>query len=928
MKKFFLTLTGLFFLFNVSAISQPRGVRGFIYDFHEQKPLPSAHVILSTIPLNDFPFYTTTNDKGYFEFRRVPPGKYLIEVTFLGFEKFIDTFQVTWSGKNFDTIYLKQSFINLKEIYVTDKIPPVEQKGDTLEFNAAAFKTSPNATLEDLILKLPGVEREENVIKIQGEEVKRILVDGRRFFGNDPEIVLRNLPADIVERLQLFDKRSEQAELTGFDDEQTEKTFNVITRVEKRKGLFGKFYGGYGSTNRFNTGINFNSFDANERISVLGIANNVNQAGFTGEDLFSAEQFTGIFGRRGQRGRGGRNERNPLLNIPINLNEGNNNVYAGGINYSNVLINSLDLTGSYFANELDNRNNTNSFRKYISELSELDSYSEKISSNGKNYNHRINVFAEYRPDSNNIFRIEPTIQFTDNKNHTASSSENYLTNLQLLNSNYFERDNQISNLDISNSLVYTHRFNPTGRTLSLSLNTSYGNRSSEYDLFTVNNSKNEIGDVIDSLKQSSDYKNIFFTSSISLVFTERIGEHSLLRLRFNPIFTTEERKRNAYNSESSSTGLILYDSLLSNYFDVQNRALRGSISYRYRSENFNFSFDLMLQNHLRKGIQKFPQSFETRNSFNAVLPSFELNYQLSEFERLRINYETRAQIPSINQLQNTIDFSNPNFLRTGNPELNKVISNSLRFRYFITNPQEGRFNAYTGNINYSIDNISNNTIVFTRDTILQQDLIVTKGTQLSYPVNVGNALSISLNAVNSFRIKLLKSNISFSTGISFNNSPSLINGRKNITRQYGVSESISLSSNDPELDYRISYTPGFTYSENSLNKKITRIITQRFNINLRAMIIENLYFGTRLDYHYNSNTPDEEDKSFIICNLGLSYLFLPAKAAEIKFEVIDLLNQRKSTNRIIANDYFEDRTTQKLERFFILTFTYNLRMFR
>lgn len=205
MRKIY-TITYLLIISNF-CFSQMRGVRGFVYDSTENKPLPYAHIVLSSIPLNNFPHYTTTNEKGYFEFKRIEPGKYSLEITFIGYEKYIDTIQIGWGGKNLDTIYLKQSFIKIGDVYVTGKIPQVEQKGDTLEFNAAAFQVSPNASLEDLVLKLPGVEKEENVIKVQGEEVKRVLVDGRRFFGNDPEIAMKNLPADIVEKIQLFDKK-------------------------------------------------------------------------------------------------------------------------------------------------------------------------------------------------------------------------------------------------------------------------------------------------------------------------------------------------------------------------------------------------------------------------------------------------------------------------------------------------------------------------------------------------------------------------------------------------------------------------------------------------------------------------------------------------------------------------------------------------
>ena len=925
MRKF---VTVILCLINFYSFLYPqgRGVRGFVFDSTSNSPLAYAHVTLSSIPLIDFPFYTTTNDKGYFEFRRINPGKYVIEITFLGFEKYIDTLQISWGGKNLDTIFLKQSYVSLKEVVVRDKVPQVEQKGDTIVFNASAFRTAPNSTLEDLVLKFPGVEKEENVIKVQGEEVKRVLVDGRRFFGDDPNIALKNLPAEIVEQVQLFDKKSEQAELTGFQDDQTEKAFNVITRVDKRKGYFGRMFGGYGTKDRFNSGANLNSFNNEEKISLLGMANNINLSSFSVLDLSSSEQFSSPQRGRGFRGRGGQ-QSNPLLNIPINAGSGNNDIYAAGINYSNVFQNKLELSGSYFFNKVKNLNNSRTFRKYISELSGLDNFSEMTSTTGNNFDHRINIFFDYRIDSSNTIRIRPDLQFTSNSIKTFSLSENYLINNIFLNSNSFHRSNNSKNYNLSNEFVFSHRFPVQGRTISIGLNTSYTQQNFDYDLFSITEKLDNSILASDSLNQISNYINKRFSNSIRLIYTEPLGTNSYLRLRFIPFYFIETRVRDNYEISDFSSTRIEYDSLLSNSFRNENLAWRGSISYRYFDEKFRLEFDLMYQHHIRKGIQKFPLNFENTYRFNAILPSFEITYRFSEFKNLRAEYSTRAQIPSIAQLQNTIDFSNPQFLRTGNPNLNKVLVNELRVRYFITNPVAGSFNAYTLNINYSIDNIGNNVIQITRDTILFGNVYVNRGTQFSYPVNVGNAFSVNTGFLYSFKIETISSNLAFSTDLSYSRSPNLINGKENITQQIFFNENISLSSNRTEFDYRINYSPGFTYSHNSLNKNISKYLTHRIGLNFRGNIYDELFLSTQLNYFYNPRSASNE-KSSTIWNVGTGYRFLSDKRAEIKFEVIDVLNQRKQLVRLIREDYYEDRYTQLLDRFFILTFTYNLRAFR
>lgn len=899
-------------------------MRGYVFDFTDKKPLSYAHIVLTNIKISEFPHYTTTNDKGYFEFRFIQPGKYLMEITFLGYEKYIDTIEINWSGKNLDTIYLKQSAIQLKEVVVSETVPQVEQKGDTLEFNAAAFKTAPNSTLEDLVLKFPGVEKDENnVIKVQGEEVQRVLVDGRRFFGDDPNIALRNLPAEIVEKVQLFDKKSDEAELTGFEDDQTVKAFNVITKVDKRKGYFGRFYGGYGSTERFNSGVNFNSFNLDERISLLGIANNINQSGFMTEDLSSSDNFS-IRGRGG-RGRGRRSQQNPLLNIPINAGAGNNSIYASGINYSNIFDTQSELNGSYFYNRVDNANVTGTFRKYLSEFSGLDRFNEQLNSNGKNQNHRFNLWFNYRIDSLNILRLQPNIQYSTNRINTSSFSENYLLNQQLLNSNSFNRHNSVNDYDISNDLIYSHRLAKPGRIFTVSLNTGLSKRISRYDLYSLNVSNSDSLQIIDSLLQNSNYTNNQKNLIIGIAYTEPLTENSFIRFRINPYFMEEKRTRDTY--ENPSSPIQIFDSLNSNAFENRNTAFRSSISYRYNDDNLRIEADLMYQHHIREGEQIFPEKFSTRKKFNVLLPDFEINYRFDEFKRLRFDFSTRAQIPSITQLQNTIDYSNPLFLRKGNPDLNRILNNEFRVRFFSTNPEKGSFFAVNMNLNYSIDNISNNVIVFTRDTVIFNNYYISKGTQLSYPVNIGNAIRFSTNLLKSFKIPFLRSNLSLSTDLRYSKIPGLINGKENTNYQYGITETFSISSYNPDFDYRINYSPSFTYSQNTLNGNISRILIHRLGSSFRMNFLENFYFGSSFNYYSNPDAPDRNQKHNLLLNISLAYRFLKNNTGEIKLEVIDLLNQRKNLSRIISEDYYEDRSTQQIERFIILTVIYNLRSF-
>lgn len=910
------------------ARSQPRGLLGIVVDSSSNKPLVSAHIILAPIDVVDFPHYTTTNEKGTFELRGIQPGRYTLEITYLGYQKYIDTIQIRWGRTNLDTIRLSQSFVTLKEVTVQEKIVPVEQVGDTLQFNAAAFKVAPNATLEELVLKFPGVEKEDNVIKVQGEEVKKVLVDGRRFFTEDPNVALRTLPAEIVEKVQLFDKKSEEAELTGFEDDQTVKAFNVLTRVDKRQGNFGRAGAGYGTNTRYVSGLSYNQFSASQRLSILGMSNNINESSFTLQDITESNAFEPGRGRGRQGFRsGGGNQNQSPLNLNINLGDGNNKLYAGGLNYSYRIINKADLNGSYIFSQIKNFSDSRIKREYISELSGLSNYSENNFSNRINSNHVINFAVDYFLDSSNIIRIKPNLEFNINSSYANSTSENFLVDNSLLNSNKYLRNNELNAYSISNQIIYSYRFPLKGRTLTFVLNTDASKSKNEYDInseyFTFDANQELL---IDTTIQTSNYRNNSLGVSTTITYTEPLSERGLIRLRITPSFSKETRDRENVINDAINQNLMIYDTLNSNSFENQNSNYRSSISYQYNGDNYRLEADLMFQYHMRLSKQKFPIENSFRNNFLVILPSFEFSYRITDVKHLRIEYNTRPNIPSISQLQNTIDFSNPLFLRTGNPNLNKAINNNFRIRYFISNPEKGTFTALHVNSSYIIDNIRTNTLILQRDTIIQSNLIK-RGTQLSYPVNVGNSFSSSINLTYSFKVALLKSNISFNSIVGYVSNPGLINGRKNITNQLNIAPTLGLSSYQPELDYRFSYSPNFTYTMNTLNKNETQVLTHRLNFITRIIFLERWFLGTNLTYFYNPQVAEETNKKNVLMNLSVGIRILPQSRGEIKLEIYDLFNQKNRIRRIVLEDYIEDRNVLTLQRFFLLSFTYNFRKF-
>ncbi|NJN78712.1 MAG: carboxypeptidase regulatory-like domain-containing protein [Saprospiraceae bacterium] len=335
-----LRYTLLLLFFSILSFAQSYTVSGKIVDENDDNVI-GANVSLKTATDSLFRA-AATNQYGNFTLENVPQGSYQLKVSYIGFKTYYQ--QVFVRGNlDFGFVTINTDKVALEEVEVVEQVLTVVQKEDTTEINADAFKTNPDATAEDLLKKMPGVTSTNGKISAQGEEVKEVLVDGRPFFGNDPNAALKTLPAEVVAKIQIYDKESEQSQLTGVSDGQTTKTINIITKSNMRAGEFGKIYTGYGYDNKYAAGGNINFFKNARRISIIAQTNNVNQQNFSNDDLLSVMGSSGR-GRRGG-GRGGDENSGDFL---VNAQNGISTTHAFGVNYSDKWGEKLDVSGSYF----------------------------------------------------------------------------------------------------------------------------------------------------------------------------------------------------------------------------------------------------------------------------------------------------------------------------------------------------------------------------------------------------------------------------------------------------------------------------------------------------------------------------------------------------------------------------------------------------
>lgn len=403
----------LIFVFPLNMAAQV--LSGTVSDKRTDEPLLSATVGISGA--DGKMQYTATDMKGIFEFKNIKSGDYTLQISYVGYKTYTKNISVPQSGASIE-IFMEEDVQSIGQVSVEARATRAQQKGDSLVYNAEAFKVMQGSTAEDLLSKMPGIVVEGGTVQAQGEDVKKVLVDGKEFFDGDVNLALKNLPSDVIASIEVFDKKSEQAEFSGFDDGEEIKTINIVTKAGYREGTFGEVYAGYGTDNRYRAGGNINLFNDDRRISILGMSNNVNQQNFSQEDLAGVMSSSQGGGRRGGRGGGGRGSGGGGGNSANNFMVGNLGGVTSsnglGFNYVDQWSDKLKFTGSYFFNQSVNNKETNTDRQYFESVLPGLSYSEYNNSRMENWNHRINMKLDYQIDKNNSLQIKPNISFQNN----------------------------------------------------------------------------------------------------------------------------------------------------------------------------------------------------------------------------------------------------------------------------------------------------------------------------------------------------------------------------------------------------------------------------------------------------------------------------------------------------------------------------------
>lgn len=936
----------LFFIPITQLFSQNLSVQGTIVNKSTGTSIPNANVSLTHLP-DSVVKRKVASTNGHFIFEDLKKGRYILKISFIGMGAYSRRFELVDKPLNFGKIALEDKEINLDEIEITAQAPVATVKEDTTEYHAGSFKTNPDANAEDLVTKVPGVTVQEGKVKAQGEDVKQVLVDGRPFFGSDPTAALRNLPAEIIDKIQVFDQQSEQSRFTGFDDGNRSKTVNLVTRQDRRNGQFGKLFAGYGASEEYKAGGNLNLFNGDQRTTLLLMSNNVNEQNFAIEDLLGsfgggsgAMRFgggggtqiigsllgSGLGGRVGEfvgrMGGGG----GDLMSFRVTPRGGITTTHALGLNYSDKWGEAVEVSGNYFFNYGDNASKASLFRQYIIGSPLTQTYNELEDAASTNMNHRLNMRIEWKFDTLNSLFIRPRFSA---QNSEGNSIVNGKTNMgsTIANESDIKRASDLNGLSFNNELLFRHRFETRGRTFSVSVNTDYahndGNASllSKYFVYGMQPTKDSLDQRADLLKNT-----VGFGGNVS--YTEPFSTQSYLQVSYNASNSKSESDKKTFDYVLATGRYDLMDTTLSNTYD--NRYFTQSVGsdYRYQDDALNFSLGVSYQIASLTGSQQFPYAADIDHKFYNVLPNAMLRWKISQDKNMWLNYRTRTNSPSIDQLQNVIDNSNPLQLRTGNPSLRQDFQHSFNMRYSATNFMNFTyFFAMLGG-SFTQNAIVNNTILAANDTTINGIALV-RGSQLTRPVNIDGAYSLRSVLTYGMPIGWMKSNFNFTTFGNLSRTPGMVNNETNYSTTPSLGVSLVLASNiSPEIDFTVSSLTTFSWVRNSIQKTADNdYVLQNSRIRANWIIWKGIVLSSDVTHQYSSGLSQGYEQNFILWNAGIAKKFFANDAGELRFSVFDILKQNQNTNRSTTDLYIEDTQTDVLKQYFLLSFTYTLRNF-
>ena len=922
MKNIYFFLIALCLLSLQAAAQNTGHVKGQLMDTAAKHPLANATITVLQAKDSALVTFSRSNNNGAFDVRFLPKGNYRILISHIGFRNYSKFFEISEDKKEVDLGYIAMisSSAMLDEVSVVQERAPVTFHNDTVEFNAGSFKTKPNAVVEDLLKKLPGITVDKDgKIKANGEEVKKVLVDGKEFFGNDPKMATKNLPADIVDKVQVFDKKSDQSQFTGFDDGNSERTINLTVKPEKKHGVFGRATAGAGNKERYQGNINLNQFKGNRQMSVIGMANNTNKQGFSFMDILN---FQGGLGGPG----GGRGMMEVTADngssLPIqgmNPNNGITTTWAGGFNFNDKWGKNTDVSGSYFYNRIQDRMEQKITREYISPTNPYYYYKDGLTSR-RNENHRLNAIVDHKFDSMNSIRFTSSANIQEGLSVSNSGYSSEAAKGGLLNRGLSQNGSNSEGFSWNNTALWRHKFHKKGRTLSANLTFGLNDVESDGAMKTINDffKPNGTIDFSDSLDQHFFQDGKGTTYGAVLSYTEPLSRRSLLEFNYSYNANNSESGKETFDIDKNTGKHTIRNELFSSDFDNTYTFNRGGMGWRHQRKKYNFTIGGAVQHaQLDSRFHFMGKDSTIAQSFVNFLPNALLQYNINKYKNFRFQYTASTRQPSALQLNPIVDNTDRLNIRFGNPDLAQEYNHRMSFNFMSFDPFRQR--SFFTMLN----------VTATNNKIVSYDELDAQGVRKTSYTNADGAYNVMGNISWGVPIRAIKSNLNTNTMLMKSRNVNFVDSKRNLINSLNLTQ-------DVNLNFVYKQIFDITVGANIRYNRVRYSVTDQSNANYwnqEYSMDANIYFpygfslASEFSFIRNTGYAAGYNRDVALWNIGLAKQLFKSKKGEIRFQVFDLLNENVGITRNANQNYIEDVSSRILNRYFMVSFTYNISRF-
>lgn len=893
----------IFIIFCFIVKAQNLSITGNLHDTIAKEPLKNS--VVMALRLNDSTLvkYTRSEIDGVFNLSNLPIDTYQVVISHPKFSDMV--FFIFGDEKNkkydFGKIIMQPKNVALEEVTIYAFKDPIFYKGDTLVYTADSFKTKANATVEDLLKKLPGIKVGlDGKITSQGKKVDKVLVDGDEFFGSDPNVATKNLNANAIESVQVYDKKSDDA-ANSETGEETQKVMNLVLKDEAKKGYFGKVSGASDGKNFYEAEGLGNYFRNKLKASVFGLASNTPRSNFGWSDIYK-------YGLNNEQNSSYDEDEDVTYFFGNQRNEGVPRTYRAGFYFTNKISKNtkVGLNYSYNQNQLVAQSNTNS-QYFLSDTT----YSTINASKNTNRteSHAVNFNIEQKIDS--LTNLTLVSKVNINSANTFNIDEtDFVNENNLKTRNTLINNSSLSNAqDINNNLKINRKFKKKDRLLNFSYNQSYTKNNFDGILSTTHNYDTTYIQQLNNIDQKKINESENSNHYAGIVFQEPINPK--LKIEFSYDYLNHNNKLNKQSFNKIGGEYTELDSTFSNNFNNLKQIHRAGLKLIYEIKKLRVVVGTKARNVDVKNHNLILNQV-IRQNFNNILPFSTIRYKFSDNKQVSFSYKTNSTNPSISQLQPIPDNSNPNFIQIGNPNLLPTYSHDFSLNYNNWKPLSGNYTWF--GLSYTND----------ANSFVTKSYFDSIGRSVSQTVNLKNGgYNIYSYLGSSFPFFNKKLSIEPSLNAGINEYKNFINTNLNTTQNLSFETSIQLSMDLDNVGASISASNDYNVTSSSLNEQSNKPFTsQNISGSLNCKFPKKIFFETNANYRINSNRSNGYNINYVVWNAEIYKSFLKNENLLLGFYAYDILNQNISVNRIVNANVITDSKINIISRYFLLKLTF------